>query len=171
MRSLKISSMHSRRSTLPLALLGHMLSSRSCLICKSHHCHTLLWASQRSKHISCYNQYMSFNKLSTFSSMHLILLWHVIILSQDTLIFIYFLMRSMTSPMLAQPSFNLCAMHGYAFLFFSSIWCLTHHTCYASILCLTFLITVIHSRGLRVFLMHSVLVDSIQSCTNTMSSI
>ena len=61
---------------------------------------------------NCYNRYFSFNELSTFSLVHLIL-------SQDTLSLIYFLMRSMISLILSQPSFNLHAMHGYAF--FSSL--------------------------------------------------
>ena len=113
----------------------------------------------------------SFNGLCTFSSMHLILSQHMTILSQGMLIFIYFLTRSMISPMLAQSSFNLHAVHGYALLFFSSIWCLMYYTCYAFILCIAYLISVIHSLGLRVYLMHSVSVDSIQTCTYTMSSI
>ena len=78
------------------------------------------------------------NGLSTFSLVHLTLLWHVIILSQgmlSTLSLIYFLMRSMISLMLSQPSFNFHAMHGYAF--FSSLpfdaLHITH--VYASILC------------------------------------
>ena len=62
-----------------------------------------------------------FNGLSTFSSVHLIFSQHVIILSQGMLSLIYFLTRSMISLMLSQPSFNLCAVHGYAFLFFFSI--------------------------------------------------
>ena len=96
------------------------------------------------------------NGLSTFSLVHLIL-------SQGMLSFIYFLMRSTISLMLSQPSFNLHAMHGYIFLLFSFICCLTHHT----YLCFHF----IHSPGLRVFLMHSVSVNSIQLCTNIMSSV
>ena len=48
-RLLKILLMGSKKSTLPLALMGLMLSSRSCSICRSCHCCTLLQASQRSK--------------------------------------------------------------------------------------------------------------------------
>ena len=119
----------------------------------------------------CYNWYFLLNGLSTFSLVHLILLQHVIILSQGTLSLIYFLMKSMISPMLSQPSFNLYAVHGYAF--FSSLpfdaLCITH--VYTSILCTAYLISTTHSPGLRVFLMHSVSVDLIPSYTNIMSSI
>ena len=73
--------------------------------------------------------------------------------------------------MLPQPSFNLHAMHGYAL--FSSlpfdVLCITH--VYAFILCTAYLISTTHSPGLRIFLMHPVLVDLIQSYTNIMSSI
>ena len=110
------------------------------------------------------------NGLSTFPLVHLILLWHVIILSQDMLSFIYFLTRSMISLMLSQPSFNLCAVHGYAF--FSSLpfdaSCITH--VYASILYVAYVISATHSPGLRILLMYTVLVDLIQSCTNIISS-
>ena len=58
--------------------------------------------------------------IGTFCSMDL----HVIILLQGTLSFIYFLMRSMISLMLSQPSFNFCAVHGYAF--FSSLPLMPH---------------------------------------------
>ena len=119
----------------------------------------------------CYDQYFLVNGLSTFSLVYLILSQHVIILSQDMLSFIYFLMRSMIFLMLSQPSFNFHAVHGYAF--FSSLpfdaSCITH--VYASILCTAYLISTIHSPGLRVFLMQPVSVDSIQSCANNMSSI
>ena len=119
----------------------------------------------------CYDWYFFFNRLSTFSLVHLILSWHMIILSQGMLSFIYFLMRSMISLMLSQPSFNLHAVHSYAF--FSSLpfdtSCITH--VYASIICTAYLISTTHSPGPRVYLMHTVLVDPIQSCTNSMSSI
>ena len=119
----------------------------------------------------CYNWYFLLNGLSTFSLVHLILSQHVIILSQSMLSFIYFLMRSTISLILSQLSFNLHAMHGYAF--FSSLPFHASHIThvYASILCTAYLISTTHSPGLRIFLMHSVLVDSIQSCTNIMSSI
>ena len=122
----------------------------------------------------CYDQYFShfsLNGLSIFSLVYLILLQHIIILSQGMLSFIYFLMRSTISLMLSQPSLNLCAMYGYAF--FSSLpfdtSCITH--VYASILCTAYLISITHSPGLRVFLMHPVSVDLIQSCINNISSI
>ena len=111
------------------------------------------------------------NGLSTFSLVHLILSWHVIILSQGTLSLIYFLMRSMISLMLSQPSFDFHAVHGYASFSSLSFWCLTHHTC----LCFHSMHSLLnfrtHSPGLRISLMHSVSVDLIQSCTNIMSSI
>ena len=119
----------------------------------------------------CYKWYSFFNRLSTFSWVHLILLQHVIILSQGMLSLIYFLMRSMISLMLSQPSFNFHAVHGY--VFFSSI--LIPHT--SHMFMLPFYVQPgllnfhIHSPGLRVLLMHTVLVDLIQSYTNTMSSI
>ena len=114
----------------------------------------------------CYNTigtYFLLNRLSTFSLVHLILLQHVIILSQDMLSFIYFLTRSTISLMLSQPSFNFHAVHGYAFFSSLPFWCLTHHTCSC--------FHSMHSPGFRVFLMHSVLVESIQSCTNIMNDI
>ena len=92
----------------------------------------------------------SSNRLSIFFTFHLS--YHDMWLSyyKVHLSFIYFLMRSMISPMHTQPSFNLYAVHGYVLPFFSSIWCLMHHTCYASILCTALLITIIHSPRLRV---------------------
>ena len=72
----------------------------------------------------------------------------MIILSQGTLSLIYFLMRSIISPILSQPSFNLCAVHGYAF--FSSLpfdtSCITY--VYASILCTAYLISEPTAQGL-----------------------
>ena len=119
----------------------------------------------------CYKQYFLLNKLSTFSSVHPILSPHVIILSQGMLSLIYFLIRSIIFLMLSQPSFNFHAVHGYAFFSFLPFDAsyITH--VYASILSTACLISTTHSPGLRISLMHLVSVDSIQLCTNSMSSI
>ena len=70
-------------------------------------------------------------------------------------------------------SLLLLSMLCMAMFFFSSLLfdalCITH--VYTSILCTAHLISTTHSPGLRVFLMHSVSVDLIQSCTYSMSSI
>ena len=121
--------------------------------------------------IQCYDQYFLLNGLSTFSPVHLILSWHVIILSQGMLSFIYFLMISTISLMLSQPSFNFRAVHGYVFFSSLPFWCLTHHTCSCFHSMHSLLNFCTHSPGLRVFLMHLVSVDLIQLCTSTMSSI
>ena len=117
----------------------------------------------------CYDRYFSFNRLNTFSWIHLILSWHVIILSQGTLSLYLFSHEISISPMLPQPSFNFHAVHGYACFSSLPFWYLMHHTCYASKHSLLNFRT--HSPGLRVCLMHTVSVDPIQSCTNSMSSI
>ena len=56
-------------------------------------CNSVFVTYERNK---CYDWYFSFNGLSTFSWVHLILSWHMTILSQGTLSFIYFLMRSLS---------------------------------------------------------------------------
>ena len=110
------------------------------------------------------------NGLSTFSWVHLILLQHVIILSQGTLYFTYFLMRSL-SP-LCYHSLLLISMLCMAMLtslLFHLMPHASHMLCFHSMHCLLNFRT--HSPGLRVCLMHTVSVDPIQSCTNIMSSI
>ena len=80
--------------------------------------------------------------------MHLILLQHVIILSQGTLSLYLFSHEISISLMLSQLSFNFCAVHGYAFflLFHSDASCITHaHT---SILCTAYLISAPTAQGL-----------------------
>ena len=114
--------------------------------------------------------YFLFNGLSTFSWVHLILSRHVIIISQGTLSFIYFLTRSV-SP-LCYHSLLLISMLCMAMpSFFSSILMphTSHMLCFHSMHSLLNFRT--HSPGLRVCLMHTISVDSIQSCTNNMSSI
>ena len=100
------------------------------------------------KYRECYDRYFSFNRLSTFSWVHLILSRHVIILSQDTLSFIYFLMRSL-SP-LCYHSLHLISMLCMAMpsflLFHSDASCITH--VYASILCTAYLISTPTTQGL-----------------------
>ena len=96
-------------------------------------------------------QYFSLNRLSTFSSVHLILSQHVIILSQSTLISLSIFSRDPRSP-LCLHCLYLISVLCMAMFFFSSLpfWCLMHHTCHASILCTASLISVTHSPGLRV---------------------
>ena len=64
----------------------------------------------------CYDWYFFSNRLSTFLEVHLILLRHMIILSQDTLSFNLFSHEISISLMLSQPSFNFHAVHDYVFL-------------------------------------------------------
>ena len=88
------------------------------------------------------------NRLSTFSRVHLILLQHVIILSQGTLSFIYFLTSSL-SP-LCYHSLHLISMLCMAmlsFLFFHSDASHITHV-YASILCTAYLISEPIAQGL-----------------------
>ena len=88
------------------------------------------------------------NGLNTFPQVHLILSRHVIILSQGTLSLYLFSHEISISPMLSQLSFNFCAVHCYAYLSSLPFWCLTHHTCYASILCTAYLISAPTAQGL-----------------------
>ena len=69
----------------------------------------------------CYDRYFFSNGLSTFSWVHLILSRHVIILSQGTLSFIYFLMRSL-SPLCyhSLPLISVLCMAMPSFLLFHS---------------------------------------------------
>ena len=97
---------------------------------------------------SCYSRYFSFNRLNTFSWMHLILSRHVIILSQGTLSLYLFSHEISISLMLSQPSFNFHAVHGYAYFSSLPFWYLMHHTCYASILCIAYLISAPTAQGL-----------------------
>ena len=87
-----------------------------------------------------------------FVFLHLILSWYVIILSQGTLISLSILSWDSWFP-LCLHSLLLISMLCMAMFFLSSFpfWCLTPHTCYASIMPY-FLITVTHSPGLRVIL-------------------
>ena len=88
------------------------------------------------------------NGLSTLSWVHLILSRHVIILSQGTLSFIYFLMRSL-SP-LCYHSLHLISVLCMAmpsFLFFHSDALRITHV-YASILCTAYLISASTAQGL-----------------------
>ena len=89
----------------------------------------------------CYDRYFFFNGLSTFSWVHLIL-------SQSTLSLYLFSHEISISLMLSQPSLNFRAVHGYAFFSSLPFWCLTHHTCYASILCTAYLISEPTAQGL-----------------------
>ena len=106
------------------------------------HCLRSSWTS------ICYNRYFSFNGLSTFLWMHLILSRHVIILSQGMLSLYLFSHEISISLMLSQPSFNFCVVHGYAYFSSLPFWYLMHHTCYASILCIAYLISAPTAQGL-----------------------
>ena len=89
----------------------------------------------------CYDQYFFFNGLSTFSRVHLIL-------SQGTLSFIYFLMRSL-SPLCYHSLLLisvLCMAMPSSLLFHSNASRITH--VYASILCTAYLISAPIAQGL-----------------------
>ena len=116
--------------------------------------------------------------ISTFLSMDLALFLECILsycsmwLSYHKVCYLYLFSHEISiSPMLSQPSFNFHAVHDYAFFSFLPFWCLTHHTC----LCFHSMHSLFnfhtHSPGLRVCLMHTVSVDPIQSCTNSITSI
>ena len=111
---------------------------------RSFHC----WLSYPIGSWDCYDRYFFFNRLSTFSWIHLILSRHVIIISQGTLSLYLFSHEISISPMLSQPSFNFRAVHGYAYFSSLPFWCLTHHTCYTSILCTAYLISAPTAQGL-----------------------
>ena len=111
------------------------------------YCHCWVWV-LGAKQGLCYDRYFLFNKLSTFSWVHLILSQHMIILSQGTLSFIYFLTRSRS--LLCYHRFFLISMLCMAMpsflLFHSDTSCITH--VHASILCTAHLIFAPTAQGL-----------------------
>ena len=77
---------------------------------------------------NCYNEYFFSTDLALFLSASYLIATHDNLITRYA-IFYLFSHEISISLMLSQPSFNFCAVHGYAFFSSLPFWYLIHHTC------------------------------------------